>query len=771
MASKQKVAPQADFTRPAQHIFESELASEVSDSFLEYAYTVIGGRALPDARDGLKPVHRRILFTMNEMGLVPTHAYVKCGRVVGEVMGRLHPHGDSAIYEAMVRMAQDFSLSVPFVDGHGNFGSLDSGAAAPRYTEARMSKAALGMVTSVHENSVDMTPNYDGSLLEPSVLPAVFPNLLVNGAEGIAVGMATKMAPHNLEEAVAAARLLLAKPKTTLNELMAIIPGPDFPGGCEVVTGEGAREAFESGKGTVTMRAVARVEPLEGSRGRNQIIVSALPFGTGPEKIIDAIKKNIADKRISFVSDIIDLSEGDELALHIELKTGVNPEQALASLYSLTPLQTNFAISNLALVDGQPRTLGLIQLLTVFLDFRKEVVLRRSEFRRGKAQARLHLVDGLLIILDGLDEAIRIIRGSKNTIEAKAGLMKKFALDDDQATYILDTPLRRLTALEVDALRAEKKALEATIADLTDIIENPKRLVKVVDTEMADFIAANPSPRKSVLLDAVADVPVIAAASGVSGATSATSTHVDNTEYTWHLTAAGLLKNIVDPKKDVVVASATTTGHMLLLCADGVAVKVPCALMDGMKAEIAASRKSPVVGIAPMDANVIMGTRNGVVKALKPDWPTRGDEFPYIGLETGDTVMWAGTYSEDDLCVFITTDASLLRFPAALVRPQGRSGGGMAGIKLSEGTRVAGFKTVNEEHSVVTISDAQRGKTTPLSEYPGKGRATGGVRCHKFLKGETELVTAQLVGDMVYADNKGKTTKLPAAGRRDGAGA
>jgi DNA gyrase subunit A len=761
-----------DFTSPAKEIIESPLPGQVSNNFLLYASYVIGFRALPDARDGLKPVHRRILYTARDMGLVPTHAYMKCGRVVGEVMGKLHPHGDSAIYESLVRMSQDFSLSLPLIDGHGNFGSLDSGPAASRYTECRLATAALGLVEGVHEGTVDMVSNYDGSLQEPSVLPSSFPNLLVNGSSGIAVGMATNMAPHNLGEAVAAARLLLAKPKSTLDDLMAVLPGPDFPGGCEVVVGTGAREAYETGKGTVTMRAVARIEPLEGSRGRTEIVVSALPYMTGgTERVIESIKKQILDKKISFVSDIIDLSEGDTMALHVELKSGVNAEQALASLFALTPMQSTFAINSLAIVGGRPKVLTLVEMLQVWIDFRKETVLRRSEHRRGKAQARLHLVDGLLKILDGLDEAIRIIRRSKDTAEANKGLTKSFALSDEQATYILETPLRRLTSLEVDALRKEKKELEATIKNLTDIIENPKRLVKVVDTELADYVAANPSPRRSILLGSVPVVAGVAAgvvASNVAGAASGVA--VDDAEYTWTLTAEGLLVSTVDPKKDVVASTATVKGHLMLFCADGVAVKVPASLTDRMKASTAASHNSPVVGIAGIDDTVIMGTKLGVVKALKGgDFPQRGDEHTYIKLEKGDEVLWVGTYVDDAHAVFITDQASLLKFPATAVRPQGRSGGGMAGIKLADGAHVLAFTATTDATNVFTWTDGGAAKTTPLVEYPAKGRGTSGVRCHSFRKGHTALTHAH-VGAGKPANDKGKPVTAPTVGKRDGAG-
>jgi DNA gyrase subunit A len=766
---KQGTEASVDFTNPAANILNNPVANEVSDSFLEYAYYVIGSRALPDARDGLKPVHRRILYTMSEMGLKPDHAYVKVARIGGEVMGKLHPHGDLAITDSLVRMAQDFSMSVPFVDGHGNFGSLDSGPAAARYIEARMAPAALSLVTSVHENTVDMVPNYDGLLLEPSVLPAAFPNLLVNGSEGIAVGMATKMVPHNVLEVIAAAQLLLANPNATLKDVMKVLPGPDLPGGCLVVASPGIKEAYETGKGSFKMRAVTRIEPIEGSRGRNQIIVTALPYGVGPEKIVEAVRKGIVEKKISFVSDIIDLSEGVNLSLHIELKTGVNPESALASLLNLTPLEQGFAISNLALVDGQPKTLTLIDLLTVWLEFRKTTVLRRSEFRRTKATDRLHLVDGLLVALNGIDLVVKTIRAAADTAKAKAALMKhkSLKLTDIQASHVLEMPLRRLTSMEVNALLAEAKKLAAEIEDLTDIIESESRLHSVVNQEMSDVasdMAANVRVSR-VIADTPGAVPIAAVSNAAPSADAATAS---GETVTWNLTSAGLLT--ADGNAPGVIGSVTSNQHVMLLCADGVAVKVPVTLMDGMKASVAASRTSPVVGVAGVDEIFFIGTSNGVIKAMKPEWPLRGDEHSFINLSEGDTVLWAGTAAADANAVFITSDASLLTFPVSAINPQGRSSAGVAGIRLADGVNAKAFMVTNEAE-IITITDGGKGKSTPLTDYPSKGRGTGGVRCQKFNRGDTALTTVIILpAGATLANSKGKKAALPAAGKRDGAG-
>src|SRR4051794_17280553 len=432
------------FDQAGARIIDNPLTTEVEDSYLEYAYSVIHSRALPDARDGLKPVHRRILWSMQEQGHRPDRAYVKSARVVGDVMGRYHPHGDSAIYDAMVRLAQNFSLNAPLIDGHGNFGSPDDGPAASRYTEARMSREAMLLVGELDEGTVDFKPNYDGSLEEPTVLPAAFPNLLVNGTSGIAVGMATNMIPHNLGEVVAAARWLIKHPNATLDKLMEFIPGPDLPTGGLLLGLDEVRRAYETGRGVVRMRGRVETGPLAGSRGRQAIVVTELPYGIGAEKVIEKITDEVTrTRRLQGIADVKDLTDRENgTRLVIECKVGVNPQALLADLYRLTPLEQSFGINNLVLVDGQPQTLGLKALLEVFLAHRYEVVTRRSEYRRRKRQERLHLVDGLLIALLDIDKVVRLIRNSENAQAAREGLMKQFKLSEIQANYILDTPLR-----------------------------------------------------------------------------------------------------------------------------------------------------------------------------------------------------------------------------------------------------------------------------------------------------------------------------------------
>src|SRR5215475_5864803 len=491
--------PPEDFE---ENILDIDVAEEMRGSYLEYAYSVIYQRALPDARDGLKPVQRRILYQMNEMGLRPDRGHVKCARVVGEVMGRLHPHGDSAIYDALVRMAQPWAMRLPLVDGHGNFGSLggDDAAAAMRYTEARLTAAAMEMVGSIDEDTVDFQPNYDGTETQPEVLPAGLPNLLVNGASGIAVGMATNMAPHNLGEVIAAARQLIANPEAGLDELMRFVPGPDLPTGGKIVGLDGIREAYETGRGVFRTRATARVEKITPRRAG--IVVTELPYGVGPEKVISRIKDLVQARKLAGISDLKDLTDRQRgLHLVIEIRSGFHPEAVLEELYRLTPMEETFGINNVALVDGQPKVLGLRDLLQIYVDHRIEVVRRRTEYRRRRRADRLHLVDGLVIALLNIDEVIQVIRTSDDAAAARERLMAVFDLSAIQAQYILDTPLRRLTRYDRLELERERETLQAEIAELTAILESDQRLRELVSAELGAVAEKFGTPRRTILLE------------------------------------------------------------------------------------------------------------------------------------------------------------------------------------------------------------------------------------------------------------------------------
>ena len=557
-----------------EHILDIDVGEEMRTSFLEYAYSVIYSRALPDAKDGLKPVQRRILYTMADMNLRPDRGHVKSARVVGEVMGRLHPHGDGAIYDALVRMVQPWSLRLPFVDGHGNFGSPDDSPAAMRYTECRMAPAAVAMTESIDEDTVDFKPNYDSRETEPVVLPAAIPNLVVNGASGIAVGMATNIAPHNLIEVVQALRHLVTHPKATLDDLMRFIPGPDLPTGGKIVGLDGIRDAYETGRGSFKMRATARVESV--TPRRKGIVVTELPYGVGPERVIERIKSLVQGKKLQGISDVKDLTDRDKgLQLVIEVKNGFVPEAILEQLYKLTPMEDSFGINAVALVEGQPRTLGLKEMLEVFLGHRFDVVRRRSAFRRTKAADRLHLVDGLLVAILDIDEVIQLIRSSDNAEQARARLIDVFDLSEVQATYILDMPLRRLTRFSKLELDKEKAELEKTIQELDAILEDDKLLRKVVSDELNDVARTYGTPRRTVLL-----------ASAGQTVTAAVALEVADDPCFVYLSSSGLLARTSDTdapgegdsraKHDVVVSAvrATARGQVGALTSQGRVVKL-----------------------------------------------------------------------------------------------------------------------------------------------------------------------------------------------------
>ena len=783
-----------------EHILDTDIRDEMQTSFLEYAYSVIYSRALPDARDGLKPVQRRILYTMDEMSLRPDRGHVKSARVVGEVMGRLHPHGDGAIYDALVRMAQPWSMRLPTVDGHGNFGSPDDSPAAMRYTECRMAPAAVAMTASIDEDTVDFKPNYDSRETEPVVLPAAIPHLLVNGAAGIAVGMATNIAPHNLVEVVQALKHLITHPQASLDDLMRFVPGPDLPTGGKIVGLDGIRDAYESGRGTFRMRATARVESV--TARRKGIVVTELPYGVGTERVMEQIKKLVLAKKLQGIADIKDLSDREHgLRLVVEIKNGFVPEAILEQLYRQTALEDSFGINAVALVDGQPRTLGLKEMLDVFLGHRFDVVRRRSTYRRAKAADRLHLVDGLLIAILDIDEVIQVIRSSDNAAAAKERLISVFELSEAQADYILDMPLRRLTKFSKLELDKEKAELERTIELLDAILADEKLLRKVVADELSDVAKEHGTPRRTVLL-----------ASAGNTVTAATPVEVADDPCFALLSSSGLLARTTSgtapghgegrASHDVVTSAVRTTarGEVGVLTNRGRVLKV--AVLDMPTLPDSANDPHlqggyPLSEMLPLDVGeralaltslpadgpgLALGTREGIVKRVNPEVLGR-DEWEVIGLREGDEVVGAVELvtGEEELC-FISSDAQLLHFPASGVRPQGRAGGGMAGIKLGAGQTVAFFGAFDPSDAVVVTasgsSTALPGtesgavKVTPFSEYPGKGRATGGVRSHRFLKGEDTLVAAWAgPGPARASAASGAPVDLPEAdGRRDGSG-
>src|SRR5689334_2167618 len=797
--ARRTAAPPEDFE---EHIVDIDVGDEMRASFLEYAYSVIYARALPDARDGLKPVQRRILYSMHDMGLRPDRGHVKSSRVVGETMGRFHPHGDTAIYDALVRQAQSWSLRLPTIDGHGNFGSPDDPPAAMRYTECRMAPAAVAMTATIDEDTVDFRPNYDGREVEPSVLPAAIPHLIVNGATGIAVGMATNIAPHNLIEVIQALRHLITHPNADLDALMRFIPGPDLPTGGKIIGLDGVRDAYETGRGSFKMRATTRIESV--TPRRKGIVVTELPYGVGTERVIEAIKKLVQSKKLQGIADVKDLTDREKgLRLVIEVKNGFHPEALLEQLYKSTPMEDSFGINAVALVDGQPRTLGLKEMLEVFLQHRFEVVRRRSAYRRGKAADRLHLVEGLLLAILDIDEVIQLIRGSDNAEQARERLMSVFDLTEIQANYILDMPLRRLTKFSKLELDKERDELLTTIGELDEILADESRLRKVVSDELADVAKTYGTPRRTVLLEA----------SGVATTSTATPLEVADDPCFVYLSSSGLLARTTDVeppgdgggrvRHDVIVSAVRSTarGEVGVLTSAGRVIKL--GVLDLPTLPSTASHPNlqggaPVGEFLTLDAGeralalttfssdspgLALGTAQGVVKRVNPEYLSNKDDWDVIALKDGDEVVGAVqlTSGEETLC-FITDDAQLLHFGAGQVRPQGRSGGGIAGIKLGAGAKVAWFGAVTSADSVVvSVSGASSAlpgtesgsvKVTPFEEYPAKGRATGGVRCHRFLKGEDTLVFAWAGTAPAHAAAaSGAPVDLPEAdGRRDGSG-
>ena len=895
MASHRKPSAQTYDPRTVkEHIVETPLNEEMSKSFLEYAYSVIYARALPDARDGLKPVQRRIVYQMGEMNLTPDRPYMKSARVVGEVMGKLHPHGDSAIYEAMVRLAQPFAMRLPLVDGHGNFGSLDDGPAASRYTEARLGPAALGMNADIDEDTVDFTPNYDNKLKEPTVLPAAIPNLLVNGGSGIAVGMATNLATHNLGEVVNAAKFLMAHSDATLEQLMRYVPGPDWPTGGTIIGRDGIREAYATGRGTLTTRAATHIEHV--TARKQAIVVTELPYMVGPEKVIERISDGVKNRKLEGISGAFDLTDRHNgTRIVIEIKTGFDPHAVLVQLFKHTPLQDNFAMNNVALVEGRPHTMGLKEMLQVWVDHRRVVIRRRSEYRKKKALERLHLVEGLLLAMLDIDEVIQVIRTSDDADAAKSRLMVVFDLDEVQAQYILDLRLRRLTKMNRIELEAERDDLKNRIEELTRILASAEALDQVVTDEMDEAVAKWGSPRRTVLLDADPDgtlTPVVAQGAGASGvsksaleavkaATTISSAEADvaaaaaaakktgeqsaltgalkieDEPCVVMMSATGLIARTTPSAMDVFNARSTsderlrddqittifetstratyglvTSAGRLVLAhvvdLPALPATATLSLKGGVQADeligmtestdpirgerviTAIAMEQPTSGktsakdesedggaaeAKPLPSLAI-GTRNGVIKRWNREAPTTMDSWPVIDLKDGDEVVFAAVAEDDDRLVFISSDSSLLTFKAKNVRPQGRTAGG---IKLAEGARVAAFNVVPAGKVAWTYEEGENGltsgsgavvltvagdsdalpgtengaaKVTPLEMYPTKGRATGGVRSQRFLKGQNTLILAWVGLYPLHASTSaGSPVELPKPDmRRDGSG-
>ena len=751
MSKQQKLLPEDQSF--AREVIEVPVAEELKESFLAYSLSVITARAIPDVRDGLKPVQRRILYSMLRMGVRPDTPHRKSARVVGDTMGRYHPHGDAAIYDALARMGQPFSRGMTLIDPQGNFGSLDDPPAASRYTECRLTAAAMAMVGELDEDTVEFRPTYDGEATEPGYLPALLPNLLLNGTTGIAVGMATNMPTHNLAEVHAAITLTMNKrrPKPTIDEMLAVLPGPDFPSG-GIVVDDGIREAYETGRGTIRIRARAHVEDI--GRGRQAIVVTELPYLVGPERVISKLKELNEAGRVTGIADFKNLSDRHTgLRLQVTVKPDHNPQAVLGELYRLTPLEETFGINNVVLVDGEPRTLGIHEMCRHYIDHRLDVVVRRTRHRLARAEERLHLVAGLLMALEVIDEVVAIIRGSEDAATARDGLMDRFDLSRLQTDHILDMPLKRLTALETRRLLDERDDLEASIRDFTTLLGSEKRQRTLVLDELAEAVESFGRPRRTEIVHPD-DLPVFDSVT--------TTEDVDDEPCVVTLSTSGqIARSPVDGAKratpgrhDVLVASllTRTTATVTAVTSDGRALQVAAAeLADGAgrargagAAQAFGTNRGEVIHtvVAEGDEHLVVVTANGVAKRLTQDEvrATRSGK-PLLKLRPGDRVVAAFTAHDGVDLVIVASDGQALRTPVDAVSVQGRGAAGVAGMKLRSGVVVVGAAPVLGDDTLITVTDTGGVKATPLSELEARGRGGIGVRVSKLADGSALSLT------------------------------
>ena len=734
-----------------KNLIDVNLTSEMKTSFIDYAMSVIVARALPDVRDGLKPVHRRILYGMNELGVTPDKPHKKSARITGDVMGKYHPHGDSSIYEAMVRMAQWWSYRYMLVDGHGNFGSMDGdGAAAQRYTEARMSKIALEMLRDINKNTVDFVDNYDASEREPLVLPARFPNLLVNGATGIAVGMATNIPPHNLGETIDAVKLMMDNPEVTTRELMEVLPGPDFPTGALVMGKSGIHKAYETGKGSIVLRSRTEIEVTKS--GRERIVVTEFPYMVNKTKVHEHIVRLVQEKRIEGITAVRDESNREGVRFVIEVRRDASANVILNNLFKMTQMQTNFGFNMLAIQNGVPKILSLRQILGAYIEHQKEVVTRRTIFDKEKAEARAHILEGLLIALDHIDEVIRIIRNSQTDAEAQAELMAKFKLSERQSQAILDMRLRRLTGLERDKIQSEYDDLVALIADLADILAKPERVATIIKEELEEVKRKFGDARRTELMigevlsledeDLIEETDVL-----ITLSNKGYIKRLDQAEFTAQKRGGRGVQGTGVKDDDFVreLVSTSTHDHLLFFTNKGRVYR-----LKGYEIpEYGRTAKGlPIVNLLKLDegesiqtiinveqdrsdeAYLFFTTRQGLVKR------TNVAEFSNI-RQNGLKAL--NLRNEDELInVFLTdgnTDVIIgtkygysVRFNEAVVRNMGRSATGVRGVNLREGDRVVGASVVTDQDEVLIITEKGYGKRTMASEYPTKGRGGKGIK-------------------------------------------
>ena len=745
----------------------SEFGHEMKQSFIEYSMSVITARALPDVRDGLKPVHRRILYAMNESGIYPNRPHKKSAWTVGEVIGKYHPHGDSAVYDTMVRLAQWFSMRTPLIDGHGNFGNIDGdSAAAMRYTESRLAKPAMELLRDLQKDTVDWQPNYDESLAEPQVLPARFPNLLVNGSSGIAVGMATNIPPHNLTEAIEATCMLIDNPDATVDELMTVMPGPDFPTGARIMGSDGIRQAYETGRGSITVRAKAHVESTK--TGRNRLVFTEIPYQVNKGTLQEKIAQLVNEKRIEGISDMRDESTSKGIRLVIELKKGVIPQVVLNNLYKYTSLQNTFGVNNLALVNGVPKCLSLREILRCYIDHQVDVVTRRTRFDLKKAQARAHILEGYLMALDHIDEVISIIRSSRTDAEASARLIERFGFTPEQTTAILEMKLRRLTGLERDKIQEELDGLRRAIAYYEDLLAHEEKILGVIKEEMREISRKFGDKRRTEICaaerdldveDLIADedmvvtithtgyvkrIPVAAyraqkrGGKGVTGANLKEDDVIDEMfiasthEYVLFFSNRGKVYRLKVHELPVGTRQARGTAIVNLLPFE-----------DGEKiASVISCREFP-------DNEYLMfATASGMVKktVMSAYDRSRRDGIIAINLKSGDHLLDVRRVREGDMIILATTAGKAIVFAEDQVRATGRDTSGVRGITMKGDTRVLGMEISNGRGDLFVITERGYGKRTPVADYPVQNRGGQGVYTIQMTDKKGQLAAMKTVG-------------------------
>ena len=734
-----------------KNLVNVNLTKEMKTSFIDYAMSVIVSRALPDVRDGLKPVHRRILYGMNELGVTPDKPHKKSARITGDVMGKYHPHGDSSIYEAMVRMAQWWSYRYMLVDGHGNFGSMDGdGAAAQRYTEARMSKIALEMLRDINKNTVDFVDNYDANEREPVVLPARFPNLLVNGATGIAVGMATNIPPHNLGETIDAVKLVMDNPEVTTKDLMEVLPGPDFPTGALVMGKSGIHKAYETGKGSIVLRSRTEIE--ETKTGRERIVVTEFPYMVNKTKVHEHIVRLVQEKRIDGITAVRDESNREGVRFVIEVRRDASANVILNNLFKMTQMQTSFGFNMLAIQNGVPKILSLRQILDAYIEHQKEVVTRRTQFDKEKAEARAHILEGLLIALDHIDEVIRIIRASETDQEAQAELMSKFKLSERQSQAILDMRLRRLTGLERDKIQSEYDDLIALIADLADILAKPERVAQIIKEELDEVKRKFEDKRRTELMvgevltledeDLIEESDVL-----ITLSNKGYIKRLDQDEFTAQKRGGRGVQGTGVKDDDFVreLVSTSTHDHLLFFTNKGRVYR-----LKGYEIpEYGRTAKGlPVVNLLKLDegesiqtiinvesersddAYIFFTTRAGIVKrtSVKEFANIRQNGLKALNLKDEDELINVLLTEEDTDIIIGTKLGYAVRFNQSSVRSMSRSATGVKGVNLREGDSVVGARVITDQDEVLIITEKGYGKRTVATEYPTKGRAGKGMK-------------------------------------------